>query len=63
MKGGEFIVKETDKNDVAIPEEMTEEQKQMAETAESFVTNEILPDIDEIDKHNLDLLKKHQRSI
>jgi alkylation response protein AidB-like acyl-CoA dehydrogenase len=59
MKGGEFIVKETDKNDVAIPEEMTEEQKQMAETVESFVVNEILPDIDEIDKHNLDLLKKH----
>jgi alkylation response protein AidB-like acyl-CoA dehydrogenase len=59
MKGGEFIVKETDKNNVAIPEEITEEQKQMAETAESFVVNEILPDIDEIDKHNLDLLKKH----
>ncbi|MGC8616951.1 MAG: acyl-CoA dehydrogenase family protein [Desulfurella sp.] len=59
MKGGEFIIKETDKNEITIPEEITQEQKQMAETAEAFVTNEILPNIDEIDKHNLDLLKSY----
>ncbi len=58
MKGGEFIIKDIESKDIAIPEEMNEEQRQMAEMVEQFVMNEIIPNIPEIDKHNLDLLKE-----
>ncbi len=57
MKGGEFVVKDIESKDIAIPEEMSEEQRHMAEMVEQFVMNEILTDLAEIDKHNLDLLK------
>jgi alkylation response protein AidB-like acyl-CoA dehydrogenase len=50
LKGGEFLIKETDPQSVFIPEELNEEQRMMAEVAHDFVEKEILPKIDAIDK-------------
>jgi len=50
LKGGEFVLKETDPQTLFIPEDINEEQKLMAETAREFVTKEILPQLDAIDK-------------
>ncbi len=50
LKGGEFVFKETDPQTLFIPEDINEEQKLMAETARDFVTKEILPQLDAIDK-------------
>lgn len=50
LKGGEFLIKETDPKDIFIPEEITEEQKMMAETTREFVEKEIWPKLDVIDK-------------
>ena len=50
LKGGEFIIKESDPQNVFIPEDITEEQKMMAETARDFIDKEILPNLDAIDK-------------
>lgn len=49
IKGGEFLVRETDAQDVFIPEEFSEEQKMMAEACQDFIDTEINPKVDEID--------------
>ncbi len=50
LKGGEFLIKETDPQTVFIPEELSEEQKMMTEVAGEFVEKEIWPKLDSIDK-------------
>jgi alkylation response protein AidB-like acyl-CoA dehydrogenase len=50
LKGGEFLIKETDPKSVFIPEELNEEQRMMAEVARDFVEKEILPKVEAIDK-------------
>ncbi|SDK80220.1 Acyl-CoA dehydrogenase [Catalinimonas alkaloidigena] len=49
IKGGEFLVKDTDAQDVFIPEEFNEEQRMIAQTCRDFLTKEIYPKLDEID--------------
>jgi alkylation response protein AidB-like acyl-CoA dehydrogenase len=49
IKGGEFLIRETDPGDVFIPEEFSEEQKMMAGATQDFIDKEILPHIDRID--------------
>ena len=56
FKGGEFLVTEVTCDEVFTPEEFTDEQKQIAETTEQFVENEIVPHIDEIEDQNFDLV-------
>ncbi len=55
-KGGEFLIVETSCEDIFTPEDFTDEHKQMADTTEQFVENEILPHVEEIDKQNFDLV-------
>jgi alkylation response protein AidB-like acyl-CoA dehydrogenase len=50
LKGGEFLIKDTDPQTVFIPEELNEEQKMMNEAAREFVEKEIWPRLDAIDK-------------
>ena len=49
IKGGEFLIKETEAQDVFIPEEWTEEQKMIAQTCRDFIDQEITPNLDAID--------------
>lgn len=49
LKGGEFLIKETDAQDIFIPEQFTEEQLMIAETCSDFLKAEIHPILDEID--------------
>ena len=56
MKGGEFLVTEVACDEIFIPEEFSDEQKQIAETTEQFVVNEILPHLEEIEEQNFDLV-------
>ena len=42
FKGGEFLVTEVTCDEIFTPEEFTDEQKQIAETTEQFVENEIV---------------------
>ncbi|MCC7333257.1 MAG: acyl-CoA dehydrogenase family protein [Flavobacteriales bacterium] len=50
LKGGEFLIKETDSNSVFIPEQFDEEQLMIAATCNDFVEQEILPNIEKIEK-------------
>ncbi|UII28115.1 acyl-CoA dehydrogenase family protein [Fulvivirga maritima] len=49
IKGGEFLIKETEAKEVFIPEEWNEEQKMIAQTCKDFLKQEILTRLDEID--------------
>ncbi|MGK0139251.1 MAG: alkylation response protein AidB-like acyl-CoA dehydrogenase [Algoriphagus sp.] len=50
IKGGEFLIKETEAFEVFIPEEFTEEQQMIADTCKDFLKTEIHPILDEIDQ-------------
>ena len=56
LKGGEFIIKDTEPETVFTPEDISEELKMMMETARDFVDKEIIPNVEEIDKQNFDLV-------
>ncbi|MFD2203860.1 acyl-CoA dehydrogenase family protein [Shivajiella indica] len=49
INGGEFLIRETEAQDIFIFEEFTEEQKMMAQACQDFVDTEIHPKIEEID--------------
>ncbi|CAG0972590.1 MAG: acyl-CoA dehydrogenase [Bacteroidetes bacterium] len=49
LKGGEFLIKKTLPEQVFIPEEFDEEQKMIAETCQSFLEQEVFPNLDRID--------------
>ena len=49
LKGGEFLIKETNSQEIFIPEEWTEEQNMIAGTCSDFLDQEVLPNLDAID--------------
>lgn len=49
IKGGEFLIKETDASDIFIPEEFDEEQNMIAQSSQDFLDQEVYPKLDEID--------------
>lgn len=49
LKGGEFLIKETEAHQIFIPEEFTEEQLMIAETCRDFLRTEVHPRLEEID--------------
>jgi alkylation response protein AidB-like acyl-CoA dehydrogenase len=49
LKGGEWLVKETNCEDVFTPEEWTEEQLMIAQTCRDFISAEVNPILDRID--------------
>jgi len=60
IKGGAFLIENV--SDLCTPEDLTEEQRMIGETTRSFVDNEVIPQIPEMEKHNWqvarDLLRK-----
>ena len=55
FKGAEYLITAADKNDVFTPEDFSDEQRQIGDTTEQFVLNEVLPHREEIEHHNLPL--------
>ncbi len=55
IKGGEFLIRETEAADIFIPEEFNEEQRMMAQTCKDFNDTQVLPNIDALDEHDRDL--------
>ncbi len=61
LKGGEYLVAETLCEDVFTPEDFTDEQRQMGETTQQFVENEIMPHVEEIEKQDFDIVLEGMR--
>ncbi len=62
LKGGEFLLKEVDFQDIFIPEQFDEETRMIADTCRDFLETEVFPNLDRIDKQEdglmASLLKK-----
>ena len=56
LKGGEFLIKETNAQDVFIPEQFNEEQKMIGDTCRDFIHKEVLPILDRIDAQEQGLM-------
>ncbi|MFM2286260.1 MAG: hypothetical protein RLZZ543_1757 [Bacteroidota bacterium] len=50
LKGGEFLIRESEASSIFIPEEWNEEQKMIAQSAQDFLNAEVHPILDRIDK-------------
>jgi alkylation response protein AidB-like acyl-CoA dehydrogenase len=55
-KGGEFLIKETNAQDIFIPEQWNEEQLMMKQTCDDFIDQEISPILDRIDSQEEGLM-------
>ncbi|MVN22629.1 acyl-CoA dehydrogenase family protein [Mucilaginibacter arboris] len=49
LKGGEFLIKETNAEDIFIPENWDEEQLMIAQTCQDFVDQKVVPNLNRID--------------
>ncbi|HEX7016041.1 MAG TPA: acyl-CoA dehydrogenase family protein [Cyclobacteriaceae bacterium] len=49
IKGGEFLIRETQASEIFIPEDWNEEQRLIAQTCREFLEQEVFPRLDEID--------------
>ncbi|MBT6439962.1 MAG: acyl-CoA dehydrogenase, partial [Flavobacteriales bacterium] len=57
IKGGEFLIRETDPQDIFIPEQWNEEQLMIAQTCQEFLTKEVHPNLDRIDNQEEGLME------
>src|SRR5512133_928698 len=57
LKSGEFLVANVESKDVFIPEEFNEEQRMIAQTCQDFLTSEVYPNVDKVDKQDRELMK------
>lgn len=62
IKGGAFLIEDVRPEQIFIPEDMTDEQKLIAQTTEEFIQKEVMPNAEEIEHQNfevtIDLLRK-----
>ncbi len=49
IKGGEFLIRETNSSEVFTPDEWTEEQKMIRDMCDEFLQTEVLPNLERID--------------
>ncbi|MGB3870687.1 MAG: acyl-CoA dehydrogenase family protein [Flavobacteriales bacterium] len=49
LQGGEFLIRESDPQDIFIPEEFNEEQRMIADSAREFLEQNVWPNLDRID--------------
>ena len=57
IQGGEFLVKETEAEEIFIPEEFDEEQQMIGETCQDFLETEVFPNLDRIDNKEEGLME------
>jgi alkylation response protein AidB-like acyl-CoA dehydrogenase len=54
IKGGSFLIDDISLEQVFTPEDFTDEHKMIAKTTEEFVENEVLPQVQYLEKHEFD---------
>ncbi|MDQ2937241.1 MAG: acyl-CoA dehydrogenase family protein [Acidobacteriota bacterium] len=58
IKGGAFLIEERTPEEIFTPEDFTEEHRMIAETTRQFVDQEVMPRIDELEKHDWKLARE-----
>ena len=57
LQGGEFLIRESDPQDIFIPEEFNEEQRMIAQTCVEFLQQEVWPNVERIDHQEEGLMQ------
>jgi alkylation response protein AidB-like acyl-CoA dehydrogenase len=57
VAGGSFLLEEREPSEVFFPEDFSDEQRQIADTASQFAINEVLPVADEIEAKHFDVTR------
>ena len=57
IKGGAFLIEDHTPDEIFTPEDFTEEHRMIAETTRQFVDKEVVPHIDELEKHDWKLAR------
>ncbi|MCK6694982.1 MAG: acyl-CoA dehydrogenase family protein, partial [Thermoanaerobaculia bacterium] len=50
LKGGEFLIRDAQPEDIFIPEELNEEQRMIEQTVKDFLDQDIYPNVQKIEK-------------
>jgi alkylation response protein AidB-like acyl-CoA dehydrogenase len=58
LRGGEWLLQSADAGRVFTPEQMTDEHRLIARTAQEFVDNEVLPVLDKLEQKDWDLARR-----
>jgi alkylation response protein AidB-like acyl-CoA dehydrogenase len=58
IKGGAFLIEERTPEEIFTPEDFTEEHTMIADTTRQFIDNEVVPRIDELEKHDWKLSRE-----
>ncbi len=58
LKGGEFLIRDIEYKQVFTPEEFTEEQKMIAQSCKDFTETRVLPNVEQLEQHDEELLTK-----
>jgi alkylation response protein AidB-like acyl-CoA dehydrogenase len=58
VKGGAFLIEERTPDEIFTPEDFTEEHRMIADTTRQFIDNEVVPRIDELEKHDWALARE-----
>ncbi|MGV3466680.1 MAG: acyl-CoA dehydrogenase family protein [Heyndrickxia sp.] len=54
IKGGSFLIEDISYDRIFTPEDFSDEQKMIAKTTEDFIENEVLPQVEYLEKHEFD---------
>jgi alkylation response protein AidB-like acyl-CoA dehydrogenase len=57
IKGGEFIIRKTNPEDIFTPEEWTEEHEMIGKMCDDFINQEVVPVLDRMDKMEVGLMQ------
>lgn len=58
IKSGEFLVRDSEANEIFVPEDFDEEQQMIAQTCKDFLEAEVYPHLDQLDKGDRELMKE-----
>ena len=58
VQGGAFLIEQSTPGEIFTPEDFTEEHRMIAETTRQFIDNEVVPRIDELEKHDWKLARE-----
>ena len=58
VQGGEFLIADRTPDEIFTPEDFTEEHRMIAETTRQFIDNEVIPRVDELEKHDWKLARE-----
>src|SRR5882762_11764270 len=58
VQGGAFLIADRTPDEIFTPEDFTEEHRMIAETTRQFIDNEVIPRIDELEKHDWKLARE-----